>query len=65
MSFSNDDFMNFMGYRNMVVEEKIEECLSAACRGETAVSIDRGDLTDEEVKYLQEQVSRRLIKYND
>lgn len=65
MSFPNDDFMNFMGYRNMMVEEMIEECLSAARRSETAVSIDRGDLTDEEVKYLQEQVSRRLIKYND
>ena len=65
MSFPYDNFMSFMGYRNMVVEEKIEECLSAARRGETAVSIDRGDLTDEEVKYLQEQVSRRLIKYND
>lgn len=23
--FGNDDFMNFMGYRNMVVEDKIEE----------------------------------------
>ena len=22
MSFPNDDFMSFMGYRNMVVEEK-------------------------------------------
>ena len=41
MSFPNDDFMNFMGYRNMVVEEKIEECLSAASRGETSVSIDQ------------------------
>ena len=65
MSFPNDDFMNFMGYRNMVVEEKIEECLSAARRGETSASIDRGDLTDEEVRYLQDQVSQRLNKYND
>lgn len=65
MNFPNDDFMNFMGYRNMVVEEKIEECLSAARRGETSVSIDRGDLTDEEVRYLQDQVSQRLNKYND
>lgn len=60
MSFPNDDFMNFMGYRNMVVEEKIEECLSAARRGETAVSIDRDDLTDDEVAYLQKEVQRRL-----
>ena len=60
MNFPNDDFMNFMGYRNMVVEEKIEECLSAARRGETSVSIDRGDLTDDEVKYLQKEMTRRL-----
>lgn len=60
MSFPNDDFMNFMGYRNMVVEDKIEECLSAARRGETSVSIDRDDLTDDEVAYLQKEVQRRL-----
>ena len=60
MSFPNDDFMNFMGYRSMMVEEKIEECLSAARRGETSVSIDRDDLTDDEVLYLQKEVRRRL-----
>ena len=60
MSCPNDDFMNFMGYRNMVVEDKIEECLSAARRGETSVSIDRDDLTDDEVAYLQKEVQRRL-----
>ena len=60
MVFGNDDFMDFMGYRNMVVEEKIEECLSAVRRGETAISIDRGDLTDEEVQYVQREVHRRI-----
>ena len=60
MNFPNGDFMNFMGYRNMVVEEKIEECLSAARRGETSVSVDRDDLTDDEVAYLQKEVQRRL-----
>ncbi len=55
-----DDFMEFIGYRNMVVEGKIEECLSAARRGETSFSIDRGDLTDDEVRYLQKEVTRRL-----
>ena len=60
MNFPNDDFMNFMGYRNMVVEEKIEECLSAARRGETAVSIDRGDLTDSELEYLYQELDKRL-----
>lgn len=60
MSFPNDDFMSFMGYRNMVIEEKIEECLSAARRGETLASIERDDLSDDEVAYLQKEVQRRL-----
>ena len=60
MMFGNDDFMEFMGYRNMVLEDKIEECLSAARRGEASVSIDRDDLTDDEVAYLQKEVQRRL-----
>ena len=60
MSFGNDSFMSFMGYRNMVVEDKIEDCLAAARRGETSVSIDRGDLTDAEVVYVQKEVQRRL-----
>ncbi len=60
MSFGNDCFMSFMGYRSMVVEDKIEECLAAARRGETSVSIDRGNLTDDEVAYVQREVQRRL-----
>ncbi len=55
-----DDFMEFMGYRNMVVEDKIEECLDAARRGETEISIDRGDLTDDEVDYVENEVRRRV-----
>jgi hypothetical protein len=60
MSSGNDSFMSFMGYRNLVVEDKIEECLAAARRGESSVSIDRGDLTDAEVAYVQREVQRRL-----
>ena len=57
-----DDFIEFMGYRNMVVEDKIEECLDAARRGETEISIDRGDLTDDEAEYLEKEVQRRIQK---
>lgn len=58
--FGNNDFMDFRGYRNMVVEDKIEECLSAARRGETEIGIDQGDLTKAEIEYLQREVRRRL-----
>ena len=59
MAFENDSFMSFMGYRNTVVEDKIEECLAAARRGEVSVSIDRDDLTDTEVAYVKREVQRR------
>lgn len=58
--FDRDGFINFMGYRNMIIEEKIEECLEAARRGETNINIDRGDLTDHEAEYLQREVQRRI-----
>ena len=59
MSF-DPDFMKFMGYRYSVIEDKIDECLAAAQRGESSISISRDDLTDEEVQYLQQEVQRRI-----
>ena len=52
--------MNYMGYRYTAVENKVEECLSAARRGETSVTIDADDLTDSEVEYLKKELERRL-----
>ena len=59
------DFINFLGYRNALLEEKLEECLVAIQRGETEIRIDRGDLTDSEVEYLQEEIRRRIKIKND
>lgn len=57
---TNDEFMAFMGYRNMVIEEKIEQCLAAARQGMTSITIDCDDLTEDELEYLQQEVQRRL-----
>ena len=57
-------FMEFMGCRHMILEEKIEETLAAARRGETSVNIDRGDLSDDEVQYVINEVHRRLESGN-
>ncbi len=57
---NKDDFMNYMGYRNTVVEEKIEECLSEIRNGKTEISVDRGDLTDSELEYLYQELDKRL-----
>lgn len=57
-------FMNYMGFREMVVQEKVEEALAAARRGETSINIDRGDLSDDEVQYFYQEVRRRLNNGN-
>ena len=57
---NKDDFMDYMGYRNTVVEEKIEECLSKIRSGKTEISVDRGDLTDSELEYLYQELDKRL-----
>lgn len=44
----------------MLMEEAVSECLAAARRGETKVSIDRGDFTDDEIRYIEKQVRSRL-----
>ena len=59
MMFDNE-FKDLMGYRYTVVENKVEECLSAAKRGETSVTIDADDLIDSEVEYLKKELERRL-----
>ena len=61
---NNDGFMDYIGYRHMVIEEKIRECLAAARRGETSIDIDRGDLTDAETEYLRREVQRRIENGN-
>ena len=57
---NKDDFMDYRGYRNTVVEEKIEECLSEIRSGKTEISVDRGDLTDSELEYLYQELDKRL-----
>jgi len=58
--FGNDGFMEYAGYRNMIIEDKIEECLAAKRQGAESVSIDRDDLSDAEVEFLQKEVMRRI-----
>ncbi len=56
----DDKFMDYGGYRYTVVESKVEECLAAAKRGESSVTIDAGDMTDGEIELLKKEVERRI-----
>lgn len=64
MRFGGSDFMSFMGYRNMIVEGVIEECLAAARRGESFIEMPRGDLTQDEIQYIQQEIQRRIESGN-
>ncbi len=55
----NDYFINFMGYRNMVLEDKIEECLAARL-GNKSSFVDVGELTDLEIEYIENEVCKRM-----
>lgn len=52
--------MDYMGYRNMIIEAKIEECLRQVRGGETEIVIDPEDLTSDELAYLEQEVNRRI-----
>ena len=57
-----DDFMNFIGWRNTMIEKRIEESLATVRSGETEICINCEDLTGDEVEYLQRELQRRLKK---
>ena len=60
MNIKQDDFVNYMTFRDFVLEDKIEECLSAARNGAHSISIDREDLSDADIQYIQKEVQRRI-----
>ena len=55
-----DDFVNYMAFRNSVLENKIEQCLTAAQTGADSIDIDPGDLSDADIRYIQEEVQCRI-----
>ena len=55
-----DDFMNFMGCRNMVIEGKIEDFLANVRRGESKISVDCEELIDDKIECLQRETQHRL-----
>lgn len=59
-SGNTQDFMDFMGYRNMVLEDRVQECMDAIERGETSIQVDCTDMTSEEQERFQEELRRRI-----
>ena len=60
MDFGDDEFMNHMGYRNMIIENKIKDCLVSAQQGETYINKFENDFTNDEIQHIQKEIQRRL-----
>lgn len=52
--------MDIIGYRYVILENKIQECLRRIMDGDTEFEIDAGDLTDSEILYVKNEIEKRL-----
>ena len=55
----NVDFVEYMAFRDNVVQNKVEECLDLLNMGCDLDDIDLDDLDDEEIAELRREIRRR------
>lgn len=55
-----DDFMDYIGFRFVTVEAKIDECTAAAKHGKSDITLNANEFTDDEIKYIKNEVEKRL-----
>lgn len=60
----NQDFCDYMGYRYVELQRIGDICADAARKGETNVTLDCDDLTEDDLRYLEKEVARRLTDDN-
>lgn len=60
----NQDFCDYMGYRYVELQRIADICADAARKGEANVTLDCDDLTEDDLRYLEKEVARRLANDN-
>ena len=60
----NQDFYDYMGYRYVELQRIADICADAARKGEANVTLDCDDLTEDDLRYLEKEVARRLANDN-
>lgn len=58
----NQDFYDYMGYRYVELQRIADICADAARKGEANVTLDYDDLTEDDLRYLEKEVARRLSR---
>ena len=51
-----------MGYRYVELQRIADICADAARKGKTNVTLDCDDLTEDDLRYLEKEVARRLSR---
>ena len=60
----NQYFCDYMGYRYVELQRIADICADAARKGEANVTLDCDDLTEDDLRYLEKEVARRLANDN-
>lgn len=59
MGFGNaGDFMDYMGFRWLELEGRIQKCVDAIERGETVIRVDCSDMTSTEQELFQKELQK-------
>lgn len=59
------DFTDYLGYRYIELQRLADICADAVRNGETNVTLDCGDLTEDDLRYLEKEVEHRLSRDGD
>ena len=58
--FTQDEFVEFMGYREMLIQQKIEECIELLNNGAKEIEVSCGELTSDEMQRVYQEVLKKV-----
>lgn len=56
----NQDFCDYVGFRYVELQRIADICADAVRKGETNITLDCGDLTEDDLRYLEKELEQRL-----
>lgn len=56
------DFTDYLGYRYIELQRLADICADAVRKGETNVTLDCGDLTEDDLRYLEKEAEHQLSR---
>ena len=60
----NQDFCDYVGFHYVELQRIADICTDAVRPGETNITLDCDNLTEDDLRYLEKEVARRLANDN-